>query len=204
VVLSNRERYIAVVAIGVVVVLGLFQYVLSPIMDSSEKLDQDIQQATSDYRDYNRTIKQSKDAKAELIALTKSDPKNPAKLSADASSAETVVYSHVRDWAQEARMSPPSVQPTRSAEKEKDFYKLTFRVQGGGTMQQISEFLYRVKTSSAPVQINELQITSNKENTDDLKMTITLSTIYLPPDTDKSKQQQPIATPVAHASEVDQ
>lgn len=198
-VLSKRERYIAVVAIGVLVVLGLYQFVLAPMLDSSDKLDLEIQQATSDYRDYNRTIKQSKDARNELKAMT-----SGGKLSADASSAETVVYSHVRDWAQEARMSPPSVQPTRSAEKEKDFYKLTFRVQGGGTMQQISEFLYRVKTSSAPVQINELQITSNKENVDDLKMTITLSTIYLPPDSDKTKTQQPAAAPVAHASEVDQ
>jgi hypothetical protein len=191
-----------VVTIGVLVVLGLYQFVLAPLISDSERLELDKQTALSEFGQYNRTIHQSKDAKNELKLLTdpNTDSKSGPKLGRDASAAETVIYSKVRDWAQEAGMSPPSVQPTRTAEKEKDFYKLTFRVQGGGTMQQISQFLYYIKMSSAPVQINELQITSNKENTDDLKMALTLSTIYLPPDADKSKQP---VTPVARAGEVE-
>ena len=193
-VLSKRERYIAVLTGAVLVLLGLYQWVLQPLKDQSDELDMRTAQASADVMRLNKVVKQSKDARKELAAMT-----TGGKLSGDASSAETMIYRSVRDWAQDARMSPPSVQPTRSAEKEKDFYKLTFRVQGGGSMSQISRFLYQIKTTNVPVQINELQITSNKENTDDLKLTITVSTIYLSPDSDRAKTP---STPVARAGEV--
>jgi hypothetical protein len=62
-------------------------------------------------------------------------------------------------------------------------------------MSQISRFLYEIKRTTIPVQINELQITSNKENTDDLKLSLTISTIYLASDSDKKP-----STPVARAA----
>ena len=193
-VLSKRERYIAVTTGVVLVALVLYQFVLQPLSEQSDTLDMNIAQTSSEFMRLNKTVKQSKDARSELKAMT-----SGGKLSADASAAETMIYKSVRDWAQDARMSPPSVQPTRTAEKEKDFFKLTFRVQGGGSMSQISRFLYEIRRTSVPVQINELQITSNKENTDDLKLSLTLSTIYLTPETDK--QARP-GTPVARAGEV--
>jgi hypothetical protein len=199
VVLSKRERYIAVLTGVVLAALVLYQFVLQPLSEQSDTLDMNVATASADFMRLNKVVKQSKEATKELRAMT--DVKNGGKLSADASAAETLLYRSVRDWAQEAGMSPPSVQPTRTAEKEKDFFKLTFRVQGGGSMSQISRFLYRIKTTSVPVQINELQITSNKENTDDLKLSLTLSTIYLAPETDK--QAKPGAT-VARAGEVGQ
>jgi hypothetical protein len=178
----------------VLAVLVLYQFVLQPLKDQSDDLDLRTAQASADFMRFNKVVKQSKEARKDLTAMT-----TGGKLSADASAAETMVYKSVRDWAQDARMSPPSVQPTRSAEKEKDFFKLTFRVQGGGSMSQISRFLYEIKRTTVPVQINELQITSNKENTDDLKLSLTLSTIYLPPDA--GRQGNP-GSPVARAGEV--
>jgi hypothetical protein len=190
VVLSKRERYIAVLTGAVLVLLGLYQFVLQPLKDQSDDLDMRTAQASADFMHLSKTVKLSKDARKELTAMT-----SGGKLSADATAAENILYTKVRDWAQDARMSPPSVQPTRSNEKEKDFFKLTFRVQGSGSMSQISRFLYEIKRTTIPVQINELQVTSNKENTDDLKLTLTISTIYLAPDSDKKP-----STPVARAA----
>jgi hypothetical protein len=199
VVLSKRERYIAILTISVLGLLGLYQFVLQPLLDDRDSLDLQIATATRDWSDQNKLIKRSREARTELTAMTSS-----GKLAHDASEAETQIYRGVRDWATEARMAAPSVQPTRAAEKEKDFYKLTFRVQGSGSMWQISRFLQLVRGASIPVQITELQLSSNKENTDDLKLTLTVATIYLPGDSEKPRP--PAGAPVARvssASEVD-
>jgi hypothetical protein len=198
VVLSKRERYIAILTCSVLVVLGLYQFVLQPLLDQRDDLDVQIARATTELSGYNKTIRQSRDARKDLTAMT-----TGGKIGRDASDAETI-YRNVRDWASEAGMTPPSVQPTRTPEKEKDFYKLTFRAQGAGSMSQIARFLYKIRTANVPVEINELLISSNKENTDDLKLALTMATIYLAPDNDRQQGSKAPVAPSASAGEVDQ
>ena len=109
-------------------------------------------------------------------------------LRADASQAESQLLNSVRDWAQEAGMSLSSVNPLRSNEKEKDFYKTTFRATGGGSMAQVGRFLWRIQTSTIPVRITELTINSRKDGADDLNVSISIATIYLPPESEKPQR----------------
>jgi hypothetical protein len=104
-----------------------------------------------------------------------------------ASQAESQVLNSVREWAQDARLSLSSVKPERT-EKEKDYYKITFRATASGTMQQVTRFLYSVQTGSVPARITDVSITSRKEGTDDLTLTLGIATIHPVPESEKPRQ----------------
>ena len=115
-------------------------------------------------------------------------------LSRDESLAEGTILNDVRDWAQEAGMNLSSFKPERLPEKESDFYKISFRATGSGQMSQLARFLNRIQTATIPIRITDLSITSRKEGTDDLSISVGLATIYLAPDADKALHSSQGAT----------
>jgi hypothetical protein len=99
-----------------------------------------------------------------------------------------------REWAQDAGMTLSSLKPERSPEKVGEFYRISFRATGTGQMSQIARFLYHVQTTSLPVRVTELSLTSRKEGADDITVSLAVSTIYLAPESDKSKSSNATAS----------
>jgi Tfp pilus assembly protein PilO len=180
VVLSKRERYVATVTILAVLILGLDQFFIDPLLKRKEMLDSRIATAQEQLDRASRLFTTSRAANRKWSEMTHGGLRH------DASEAESLVLHSVRDWAQDAGMSLSSVKPERT-EKEKEFYRITIRATGTGGMAQVGQFLWRIKTASVPVRITDLSINSRKEGTDDLAVQLGISTIYLAPETDKSK-----------------
>jgi Tfp pilus assembly protein PilO len=171
VVLSKRERYIGLITGSVLVVVLVFQFMVSPMLSQRETLDAQIADANQRLSQDRRLIRDGKNARIEMSKIA------GQALRKDASETESQIVNAVSNWARESGMAPPSFKPERS-EKEKDFNKLTYRATGGGTMSQISRFLYRIQTATIPVRITELTITSRKEGIDDLSLSLGIATIY--------------------------
>jgi hypothetical protein len=68
-------------------------------------------------------------------------------------------------------------------EKEKDFSKITFRATAKSNVKQLASFMYHIQSSTIPVRITDLTVTSPKE-VDDLTVSMGISTIFLPPEQD--------------------
>ena len=87
-------------------------------------------------------------------------------------------------------MTLSSLKPERT-EKEKDFFKITFRATGGGSMAQVGRFLWRIETAQVPVRVTDVTITSRKPGTDDLAVQLGIATSYLAPEPGADRSFRP-------------
>jgi hypothetical protein len=178
-VLSKRERLVAIATLAAVGLLALDQVVLSPLMAASDELKMQIARAREDL-DKAQSLFKGRQRRTPLWA----DMQNKGLRRKDASQAESQLLNSIREWAQDSGMTLLSAKPDRT-DKEKDFQRSTFRVTGSGGMGQIGRFLWHAQTAEMPVRIVDLQLTTRKEGTDDLSLQVGISTIYLVPESDK-------------------
>jgi hypothetical protein len=179
VVLSKRERYVGIatgIVLGLVILLKL---ILFPLQDQRLELADKIATAKRDAKQIDDKIKQAESAKKTWSSMS------GGHLRRDESEAESSMYNNIRDWASAAQLNLASVKPERAPEKEKDFYKLTFRVTANGSMGQIGRFLSRAQGATIPVRVTDLSVSSRKEGSDDLTLSVAIATIYPAPEANK-------------------
>jgi hypothetical protein len=184
-VLSKRERIIAVVAFAAVAVLVLDHYALSPLLDASARLDEERTAAEAELGK-STTLFHRQDVMAHkwkdmVTGGLKSDP----------AEAEGQVLHALQGWADQARLSLASVKPERSMQGE-ELREITVQTSGTGSMDAVSRFLYLIDESQLPLRIKDLQLGARREGTDDLSLQVRVSTLYL---------AQPAKAPAAPATE---
>lgn len=179
--LSKREKYIAYATAAVLGLLLLDHTVLTPLMDQYGNLDTQI-----------AAVRQKVDDAQDVIDRGERDDARWKKMASgsllhDESSSESQILNAIRDWGQSAGVAMSSQKRERT-EKQGDFVKLTYRATGTGRMSEVARFLWLIQNSSIPARISDLQLTSRKEGTDDLNISIGVSTVYLPPKTDNANR----------------
>jgi Tfp pilus assembly protein PilO len=181
-VLSKRERLVFILAVTAVLVLAVDHFILSPLMAQKDDLDVKIAAKRDEADRITQLFRRRREASVQWNAMTQGG------LHKDPNEADTQLQHSLNDWAQEAGMSLTQVKTERT-EKEKDFYRITMRAQGTGGMKQIGQFLWRVQTATGPVKITEVLINMRaKEGTDDLSLSLGVSTISLIPDSEKQNK----------------
>lgn len=172
--LSTREKYIAIGAAAVFGLLALDQVILTPLFTRLNDADRHVTQSREELQRADQLFQNSLRARRrwkEIAANT---------VMTDSPSAESQLLNHVRDWAGAAGVSLSALKPGRG-EKEKGFDKITVQATGTGSMSQMAKLLYSLHTATVPVRIDDMQLTSRKEGTDDLSLQIAISTIYATP-----------------------
>lgn len=194
-VLSKRERFIALTTLAAVGLLGLDRLVLSPLMAASAELDGQINACRAKLQDAQAKFDGRKRRMRQWTQMQNSGLRRK-----DDSEAESQMMNSIRDWAQEAGLTLLSVKPDRT-EKEKGFSKSTFRVTGSGGMAEIGRFLWYVQNAAMPARIVDLQITTRKEATDDLSLQLGISTVRLLTESERDPLLEP-GGPAARPREV--
>lgn len=178
-VLSKRERYIGLTTLVLVGAFGLHWMIVEPMLNRAGDLKVRISEARETRKQNDDQITTSENARRRWTELSGRD------MPRDASDADQMI-NNLSDWAQDVGLSLSSVKPERT-EKEKDFYKKTFRVAGSGRMAEIGRFLHKIQTASVPVRITDLTINARKEGNDDLSLSVGVATIYPTPETEKNR-----------------
>ena len=196
-VLSKRERFIAIATFVVVGVLVLDFFIVRPLFARAAEVGEQIDVATQQVIDRQEDMRRAKAARRRWTDVAGDAVRR------DASEVESQVYSAVQEWGRDARMSLSFRSEGRN-EKEKGFTRITYVLTGNGTMEQISRFLHHVQTARIPVRIVDLQIgTRSKEGADELTMTVKIASIYQQAEGDKAPAKPaalPTAQPAASAS----
>ena len=99
----------------------------------------------------------------------------------------------MRDWAQEAGLTLWSMKPER-LDQEDDLREIMFQAAATGPMSAVSRFLWRIETTSIPLRVKEVQLSSRREGTDALSLQLRVSTLYLSAEqlgTEKDAQPTP-------------
>jgi hypothetical protein len=193
--LSKREKIIGVTVGAVVGLFALDRLAVSPLLAQREQLVSDISQAELKLVQATNLIRSKP-------LLDKQLADNISKgLTKGQSEAESQLLNHLREWAQEAGLDLGTLKPAgapqpvvklggRPSEKEKAFLKLTCRASGTGNADQVAKFIYRIQTASIPLRITDLTINTRKEETDDLEVSLGVSTIFLTPEAVKAIEEK--------------
>lgn len=169
--MSKRERYILIVTVCVVGVLALDYFVYTPLTDAREQLMVQHDKLSRELGDMKKTMS------ASLKADKRWKEYAAAGLSNDPSATESRFLGAISSWSRDAGLPLLSIRPERTIVNQ-GVHELSFHATADGSMRSISRFLYRLETSEVPVRIQELQISSRTDGTDDLSMQIRLSTIW--------------------------
>jgi hypothetical protein len=179
VVLSKRERFIGIAA-GTLLAIFMVQYVIvGPLWERKTQLSARIAEAKDQRERDDRLLETAKRAEKYWGDMS------ARRLPRDSYEADQTL-NNLSDWAQESGVSLSSVKPERT-ERDKDFYKKTFRAAGSGSMSQVGRFLYRIQTANGAARISDVTLNSRKEGTDDLSISVGVATIYPVPEAEKNR-----------------
>lgn len=192
-VLSKREKNIAIFA-GIAAIILLLNFaVVDPLMARKETIENKKALANAELTTKVGVLKRSKEDAPRWADFNRNG------LLKDASAAESQAYNAVSSWAQESGLNPPPALKTDHTEKDgKDFYKITIRATANAGMAQIARFLWHFETANLPIRVTELNISTRKEGTDDLALQMSFTTIYLAPEADNPNK----SVAMAQAAEV--
>ena len=175
-VVSKRERYIAMGALAVAALVAFDQLLLGPLLSYRDGMDARQSELATDIAKAEAAIARGSDIMPQWNAMRAGLQPGPAE-------AESQILHAVRDWAEDARLDMSLVRPERLPERLADKTRLpeiTVHAAGTGSMEAVSRFMWRLETARLPVRMTELQLAPRKEGTDDLNAELQISTIYLP------------------------
>ena len=172
-VLSKRERYIALTTALVLAMLLLDRVVLTPLHKRRVVLEEQTQTALSRMEYAGALMDRRKQLAPRWREMVEGG------LKSSSAEAESQVLHAVRDWSQEARLSLSSLRPERTERKEEGLEEITFRASGTGSMSAVAGFLWRLESSALPVRVSELQLGTRKEGTDDLSLQLRISALCM-------------------------
>jgi Tfp pilus assembly protein PilO len=171
-ILAKRERYIAIITLVTLAILIVDRYLLTPYFDHHARLVVEKQVLADDLARAHNLFTHRKEVSSQWEKMMQSG------LKSDAASAENAVLNALGNWAQESGVTLVSLTPERGNQRGQ-MREITFQAVCAGPMSAIGNFLLRVETTALPVKISDLQLTANKEGSDDLALQVRVAALYL-------------------------
>jgi len=170
--LSKSERMLAMGVGGVLLLLAIDHYALTPLLDEQAALEtereavlKDIRRGQNQMKERKRLTPQWKDM---LSAGLKDDPAN----------AESQVLHALRDWARESGLTLSSLKPERPESKE-SLKEVQVQATATGGMDGVAKFLFKAQSAKFPLKVTELQTSARNDANDALTLQIKFSTLYM-------------------------
>jgi type II secretory pathway component PulM len=177
-ILTKRERYIAVSTGALVGVLLIYFLLVGPYIDRRSEIAAEVDSARSDKDKADMLFRQQ-------IRMRKVwNEMINGGLSSSQSDAESQLQLALNDWSRDCGVTVSKLKDERSTADGK-FVQIGFHLTGTGPLATISNLLWRVETTTMPLRVSEIQVTPLKEGVDDLQLELSLSTLCRVPDADK-------------------
>lgn len=173
--LSKREKWIAVVACAVLALLVTDWYVLTPLLEARDRVGIEHETKARELGEAAEALTQGRRSRAVWDEMVKGG------LGVDPSDAESRMLNTLRAWSQETGLSISSIRPERVV-KSNDLARIGFEATGNGTLRSVAQFMQRIESSSLPLRVHEMQVSSRSEGADDLTLRLRVSTICKDPD----------------------
>jgi hypothetical protein len=189
VVLSKREKYIAIGAIGAVVLLGINSLVIGPYTDKLSALDDQETAARKTLSDDTVLLHRQESLQSDWQAMLASG------LQADDSIAQSKTQQALQDWARSANINLEALSSDHVATQHGPFqiinFSLDFSASGNQSMRQIARVLWSIESANIPIRLNDMKVTTTREGTDNLDVKLIVSSLYMPPTGQPDTGNQP-------------
>jgi hypothetical protein len=168
-ILSKREHKIGLITIGVILILLLDRFLLTPYLKKREELILEKENLVVELKNSRKTLSQWKDISPNWENLTNIKGED----------SEYGVINALRKWAEESGASISLLKPEGENKKSK-LNEQIYQVVGTGSMRSISEFLWRMESSQLPLKIKNLQLAVRREGIDDLTLQVRVGELSPP------------------------
>jgi hypothetical protein len=169
-VLTKREKYIAIASIAGLTILVLNFAVYDPLVQQLDAIDAQRLTATKKMDDALNVFEQQRQLNPVWKEMKASG------LKSDSNEAESQAQHAIDDWAQFSGVVLTSLKRERANSEDK-FTVSSYHVTARGPMPAVSRFLAFFEMSPIPMRINDMQISALKEGTDNLSIQMTVSTL---------------------------
>jgi len=171
--LNKRERYAIMIAVGVVGIFLIVQLVIEPIFSKTEQKKKNLQTKSA-------MLEQMRQWQAEYEGLTQKA--NLSKSHFRNRQQGFTLYSFLNQLAGEAEIKDhiTNMKPTKKAQKNSP-YKLS-QVEmklDAITLEQLTNYLYRVETSKNMVEIKKISITKTDKKQGLITAVLQVETVEL-------------------------
>jgi hypothetical protein len=174
-VLSRREKTIAIAAGAALLLLALDQLVFARLISAREQSANSVLSLQRQVKKEQTLVDNRRQTAPRWQEMLK------AGLKSDPAEAESLALHALRDRAEECGVALTLLKPERltPSDKKARMAEIVVQAAGTGKLEGIARLLYRLQTAGIPVKVTELQINSRKEGVDDLTFQLRLSTVYL-------------------------
>ena len=193
-VFSNRERYVGIAVAAAVAVFAIDRYLWTPYTERLAVAHQKLEEASLKEQQAALVVRQQKELKPVWAQM-----RSEGRLVPNESEAEGQLAASFTEWADESgvRLSGRrSEQPI----KEGDFFRIGYQVSGTGSTAAVSRFLWHVETAKLPIRVNEMSLNARRENTDDLTVRLTVSTLSIVPTNETADRPPAGAAPATNST----
>jgi hypothetical protein len=187
VILSPKERNLAIGAGAGILLLIAYFYVIAPYIIERQQIEGDLQTARDAQASASQNLKLQKTMTPVWLNL-----KENGGLKVDPTLSSLQARYELNDWADKSGVLLLDV-----GEKPADVGKFTnakfqqqvFNVTGTGSQWNIENFMWAIENAPIPLRLSEVQITPQKEDTNDLTVHLIVSALCLTSDTSAPASQ---------------
>lgn len=170
--IKNREKFLTIAALAVVVLLLGDKFVLSPLTNAYNARKAKI--ATLNTRlASGRLLLERESSIRQRWELIQTN-----SLPTDISAAENMVLKSVDRWAQSSRITFTSIKP-QWKQFDEEFVTLDCRADASGNMQAVARFLYELESDPMPLKVEEIEITAKDNDGQLLALGVRFSAMML-------------------------
>jgi Tfp pilus assembly protein PilO len=173
-ILSKRERYIVIATVGVLLLLGIDQYLLSPLLQRRSDAAAQTTAVSTELADADTTVNVRG-----LRASNRWKEMTDAGLQVSPSETESFLLKELQGFAARSGLQLGALRPERS-DKLKHFQQITFRATATGRMEAVRRFLYAIEHAKFPIRVSDLTVTTRKDGQDELSVNLGITTIHQP------------------------
>ncbi len=173
--MSRRERTIALFAGVIIGALALDQIIIAPLWTRTVDADNGAAVAQLELDSARQTIAKR------AVAERRWKQISGDSITYDAQTAEGQLLNLVPEWASEAGLSLRSTKPEQTQD-QLGFGTISVQATFEGDLEAIARFLHAVQTAQVPVRVADARVNAQREGTDELLLQVTLSTIYRLPE----------------------
>jgi hypothetical protein len=181
--LSKRERIMAIVTIAVVGFLVLNKFLIKPIADGLEHLENTKQELLVELDEARNLFQRRRKLEKQWKTMLADGLRNEVE-------AESRIARALDGWARDARLTLSSTKPDRVA-GDKGLTEITFAVAGSGTLSSVAQFLWQIETAALPVKIKDMQLGSSNESGQSMSLQLKLSAICVGAEQEPAEKTQP-------------
>jgi len=169
---SKRERMIFIVTLYFVMIVILYQLILTPVLDARGQILAEKQRLIRDMEKASALFDQKDRVSREWEEL-----KNGG-LNSDVSATESMVLNAMRAWAQNYGLTISSIKPERDKDEGAVMQEIKFNVACSGNMGSVGQFLWHLENTTLPLRITDFQLGAREEDGKEMSLQLKLSALY--------------------------